>query len=896
MNDKRLKRSLRRIVGSNAFLDDPAGRAAYSYDSSLQTVRPGFVLFPRTTDQVAEVVTLLYGEGIPYVARGAGTNLSGGSIALAGGAVIVLTRMKRILSIEPENFCVRVEPGLTNLALQEALFDRGFFFAPDPASQKVSTLGGNVAENSGGPRCLKYGVTTNHILGLTIVTPEGEIVELGGKALDNSGYDLLGLFVGSEGTLGIATEITCRITPLPEATKTMLAVYNSNEEAGQTVSDIIAAGILPATLEMMDNMIIRAVEASFHAGYPTDAAAVLIIEIDGLSEGLNETAEEIERICRRNGVSEVRTARDKEESDQLWAGRRGAFGAVARLFPNYSVSDGTVPRAKLPEVLRHISEIGRRYDLEIGNVFHAGDGNLHPLLLFDMQDKDQLERVHRAGAEILEACVAAGGTITGEHGVGTEKIKAMSLTFGVGEIDLMRRITTALDPAGLCNPGKILPEPSPAAEPSAGQGSEKDTPPFAAVNEFQGIPVYTPADEAELSAIVGNLRKEKKTFTPFGARTLFPFLSCKAEPDVFVQTTRMRSIVEHDAANLSVTAQAGIALGELQDRLAEAGQFLPLDAPRKATIGGIAAAALSGPRRHVYGATRDRVLGLKFVEPGGQVLAAGGKTVKNVAGYDFGKLLIGSWGKLGIITEITFHLLPLPKEYSAVVVAFDKKNHAYSAASAIIGSRLNPEVVTLMNPQAASRLAVEMENAIAPDCHALVLGAEGSPPAVERQIAELEGICKSYEADISDRMTGEEYDSLVAATTRLCYPLSESEQLLSLRICAPCKQEIEILEETGRLSAGFGMDSVGLGHLIGGMLSIHFMLKKDGSKVEAARTIIETLQGRFPGSNITVLGIHPDIAGHAPFISGNRTPSAWLRSIERCFDPDGVMSPGLPQW
>ncbi len=854
------------------------------------------MLFPRTTDQVAEIVRLLYKEGIPYVARGAGTNLSGGSISHAGGAVIALTRMKGILSIEPENLCARVEPGLTNLALQEALSERGFFFAPDPASQKVSTLGGNVAENSGGPRCLKYGVTTNHILGLTLVTPEGEIVELGGKALDTPGYDLLGLLVGSEGTLGIATEITCRITLLPEATKTMLAVYNSNEEAGRTVSDIIAAGILPATLEMMDNMIIRAVEASFHAGYPTDAAAVLIIEIDGVSEGLNEIAEEIERICRRNGVSEVRTARDKKESDQLWAGRRGAFGAVARLYPNYSVSDGTVPRAKLPEVLRQILEIGRKYDLEIGNVFHAGDGNLHPLLFFDIQDKDQLERVHRAGAEILEACVAAGGTITGEHGVGTEKIKAMSMIFGAGEIDLMRRITTALDPAGLCNPGKILPEPVPPADHSAAPGSEKDASSFVAADEFQGIPVYTPADEAELGAIVDSLRKEKKTVVPLGARTLFPYLPCRVEPDVFVQTTRMRAIVEHDAANLSVTVQAGIAMGDLQDKLTEAGQFLPLDAPREATIGGVVASALSGPRRHVYGATRDRVLGLKFVEPGGQVLAAGDKTVKNVAGYDFGKLLIGSWGKLGIITEITFRLLPLPKECCAVVAAFDKKEHAYSAASAIIGSRLNPEVVTLMSPRAASMLPDETKNAIASDCHVLMLGTEGSPLAVERQIAELERICKNNSAEISDRMAGGEYDSLVAGMTRLCYPGSWPEHLLSLRICAPCKEEIEIFEETERLGAGFGMDSAGIMHLSGGMISRHFMIEKNEITGEAIRTIINTLQGRFPGSNITVLGARRDVAGQAPFITGNRTPSSWLRSIERCFDPDGVMSPGLPPW
>ncbi|MBI4831605.1 MAG: FAD-binding protein [Candidatus Lindowbacteria bacterium] len=689
MRIKHLKRTLRRIVGPQSFLDDPASLAVYAYDSSLQTARPDFVLLPETTQQVAEAVRLLHSEGIPYVARGAGTNLSGGSIPLSGGAVIALTRMKRILAIEPENFCARVEPGLTNLELQEALRKHGYFFAPDPASQRVSTIGGNVAENSGGPHCLKYGVTTNHILGLNIVAPNGEVVELGGKTLDSPGPDLLGLFVGSEGTLGIATEITCRILRLPEATRTMLAVYQSPEDASQTVSDIIAAGILPATLEMMDNLVIRAVEAALHAGYPTDAAAVLIIEIDGVLEGLDDVARDIEDICRRNHVREMRTARDEQERERLWAGRRGAFGAVARLFPNYSVSDGTVPRAKLPEVLRRVSEIGRKYDLEIGNVFHAGDGNLHPLVFFDSRDRNQVDRVHRAAREILEVCVGAGGTISGEHGVGAEKIHAMPLVFGPAAIELMHRIKDAIDPSNLCNPRKILPEipPSPFCErgettsvfrekreqsflagnssaPPLSQGcpalqaAHPISPPFAkwgrgdltdshsGINrQLSGapcIPTLRPAGSAELAAIVQPLKEKKKAFLVVGERTLVPYLPLQGAPNAFIEMTGMNSIIEHDAANLTVTAQGGVSLGELQKELLVAGQFLPLDAPANSTLGGIVASALPGPRRHVYGPVRDVVLGLSFVSADGRIIKAGGKTMKNVAGYDFGKLLIGA--------------------------------------------------------------------------------------------------------------------------------------------------------------------------------------------------------------------------------------------------------------
>ena len=457
MIEKAILTMLEEIVGEQFVLTDPADLLLYTYDASLHSGRPDAAVLPENTEQVSAVMALAHAEGIPTVARGGGTNLSGGSVATRGGIVLVLSRMTRILEIDIPNQRAVVEAGLYNLSLQEALVPYGYLFAPDPASQKVSTMGGNIGENAGGPHCLKYGVTTNHVLGMEVVLPDGEVVQLGGKAFDTPGYDLVGLLTGAEGTLGVATTITVRIMPEPETIKTMLVIFDDLESAGQTVSDIIADGIIPATLEVMDQLIIQAVEAANPAGYPTDAEAVLIVELDGLADDMDRQAERISVICRRNGAREVRVAKDAAERDALWAGRRGAFGAVGRIKPSYLVNDGTVPRTALPTVLRQIKEIGKKYDLPIGNVFHAGDGNLHPLILFDPAEEGIKELVVKAGEEIMAVCVEAGGTITGEHGVGLEKIHGMSLMATDSVMEAMRRVKDAFDPWGLTNPDKILP-------------------------------------------------------------------------------------------------------------------------------------------------------------------------------------------------------------------------------------------------------------------------------------------------------------------------------------------------------------------------------------------------------------------------------------------------------
>jgi glycolate oxidase subunit GlcD len=457
MEKQMLINRLKEVVGSDYVLHSDMDRTLYSYDASLMKGKPDVVVIPNSTEEVSKVVRLAYQEKIPVIGRGSGTNLSGGTVAVKGGIVIHFSRMKRILEIDLPNRTVTVEPGIITLDLQNLLLKQGFVYAPDPASQKVSTLGGNFGENSGGPHCLKYGVTTNHVLGAELVLYDGSVVWTGGKSQDNPGYDLTGLLVGSEGTLGIVTKIMLKLIPSPEAVKTMLAIYDSITDASNTVSAIIAEGIVPATLEMMDNLVLKAVEESVHAGYPVDAAAVLIIELDGMADGMDRQAEKIMEICRRYKVREIRLAKSDAERADLWAGRKGAFGAVSRLRPSYLVCDGTVPRTKLPEVLSQVLEVGKKYNLPIGNVFHAGDGNLHPLILFDERNQEELERVHKVAAEILKICTDAGGTISGEHGIGTEKLKEMSLIFSETDLDFMRQIKKAFDPYDLWNPGKVIP-------------------------------------------------------------------------------------------------------------------------------------------------------------------------------------------------------------------------------------------------------------------------------------------------------------------------------------------------------------------------------------------------------------------------------------------------------
>ncbi len=457
MAQRHLIRELSRIVGSKGVLSNSDDLMLYEYDGLSVERLPDAVVFPTETEQVVALVKLACEKGLPIVARGAGTGLSGGAVAAQGGLVIAFARMKKILEIDLENERAVVQPGLVNLDLTFAVSDRGYYFAPDPSSQKACTIGGNVAENSGGPHTLAYGVTTNHVLGLEVVLADGKVIHTGGKAWEHPGYDLTGVLVGSEGTLGIVTKIIVRLMRLPEAVKTLLVIYERTADATHTVADITAQRITPAALEMMDKLTLKAVEEATHAGYPIDAAAVLLIELEGLKESVEVQAEKIREVCLTNHAREVRLARSEEERELLWRGRKNAFGALGRISPSFYVQDGVIPRTRLPEMLELIEGVGRKYDLRIGNVFHAGDGNLHPLLLFDARDRKESANVLKAAKEIMNACVAMGGSISGEHGIGLEKNELLPLIFSGDDIDAMRKVKDAFGKGGNLNPGKLFP-------------------------------------------------------------------------------------------------------------------------------------------------------------------------------------------------------------------------------------------------------------------------------------------------------------------------------------------------------------------------------------------------------------------------------------------------------
>jgi glycolate oxidase len=454
-----LTAELERICGEAAVVTHEHALRTYESDGLLQyAVTPKVVVLPESADQVAQVVRACADAGVPWVARGAGSGLSGGAVPVEDGVLIGLNRLRRIVEVDLDNQRVVVEPGVTNVEVSAAVAPT-HFYPPDPSSQVVCSIGGNVAENSGGAHCFKYGFTTNYVTGLEVVLPDGEVVTLGGKELDRPGYDLVGAFVGSEGTLGIATKITVRVIPRPQAVETLVAFYESTAAAGEAVSEIVSSGLVPAAMEMMDRLTIGAVEDAVHAGYRRDAGAALLVELDGSQAECAAALDAVRRICDDAGATEIRVATDAAEQELIWRARKAAFAAMGRISPNYYVQDSVIPRTRLSEVLARIDELAGEHDLRVANVFHAGDGNLHPLVLYDGAKRGEAERAEELAGLIVSTCVDAGGSITGEHGVGLDKKRYMPRMFGEPDLDAFQRLRCAFDPAGLANPGKVMPTP-----------------------------------------------------------------------------------------------------------------------------------------------------------------------------------------------------------------------------------------------------------------------------------------------------------------------------------------------------------------------------------------------------------------------------------------------------
>ena len=666
------------IVGERRVLARQSELFTYTADG-LPGYRkhPEIAVFPGTRDEVVKVLRALAELRVPFVARGAGTGLSGG--ALADGTVLVgLQRLTRIIDVDVDNARAVVEPGVVNAVITRAVAGQSLHFAPDPSSQAACTIGGNVAENAGGPHCLKYGVTLNHILALTVVLPDGEIVKLGNPAGESTGYDLLGAFVGSEGCFGVVLDATVKLTRDPQGVRTLLADFMDVDDAARAVSGIIAAGIVPAALEMMDNPTIRAVEASVYAaGYPTDAAAVLLIEVDGLVAGIDADARRVEAICRDARARGVRVASDADERARLWQGRKKAFGAMGRVAPHLVVQDAVVPRTKLPETLAAIRAIGDRYGVTVCNVFHAGDGNLHPNIPYDATDPDQARRVEEAMSEVMRVCIEAGGSITGEHGVGLDKIGYMPLVFSEDSLAMMCRLRDVFDPERRANPGKVIPVHS-----CREWGRHAAIAPRLVDRSPSALPLPDAPGgrlREETVRVREEIRAAMQSRTPLrvvGAGTwLDAMRPVAAERRLELRDT---DIVEYVPGDLTMTARAGASLASLAAAARANGQWLALDpfGSAEGTLGATLATASAGPLAHGFGTPRDNVLGVEIVTGDGSIARGGGRVVKNVAGFDLTRLAIGSWGTLGVITEATLRLRALPERDLTVALALPSRSHA----------------------------------------------------------------------------------------------------------------------------------------------------------------------------------------------------------------------------
>ncbi|NTW04134.1 MAG: FAD-binding protein, partial [Oscillochloris sp.] len=643
--------------------------------------------------QAAEVMRSAVSAGLPVVARGAGTGIAGGAVPLCGGILVSTTRMARVISVEPESRRATVQAGVVNADLNAYVAPLGLQFAPDPSSQRASTIGGNLGTNAGGPHCLKYGVTTNHILAVEFVNSEGELIWTGDGVPDAAGYDLTGLLVGSEGTFGLVTQAIVRLTPLPEAVRVVLALFPSVVAASAAVSTIIAAGSLPTSLEVMDHNAIRAVNGAYGLGLPEAVGTtLLIVEVDGVVDGLDMLMEEILEICRSQGAFDLRPARTATEQARVWTARKAVAAAIGRLAPAYYLADTVVPRTRLPLMMEHIERLRREYALEVCNVFHAGDGNLHPLVLYNPRDPDQCQRAHALVQSVLHLSIDQGGVISGEHGIGVEKRNYLPLLFSPAELQLQAALYTIFNPKDRLNPAKIFPtNASPqtlTAERRARFANAKlqisEQAACVAREHLRSGALMAPASIDKLAQIVAACHRSGIPVVPTGAVLLDPQLPTH-DVRVLLSTRGLCRVLQYEPDDLTIGVEAGMTVSELRDILAEHGQILPLDVPRpdEATIGGLVAAAADSPRRLGYGTLRDWVLALMVVEADGTVLRLGAQVVKNVTGYDLVKLFVGSRGTLGVIASVSLKVFPRPRASATLLISCPSRNEACVLAAAI---------------------------------------------------------------------------------------------------------------------------------------------------------------------------------------------------------------------
>lgn len=656
---------LRQLFAKRQLALHPVELLTYEVDAGFDRGQPDGVFFPESTADVSRIMQWADGAGVPLVARGAGTGLSGGAVPEHGGIVLSFSRMNRVLELDTRGRSAVVEVGVVNQAFDSLVKQSGLYYPPDPSSGRSSVIGGNLGENAGGPHCFKYGVTTNYISGLEVVLADGRAVRLGGRALDYPEYDLTGLLVGSEGTLGIATRAFVRLIRNPPGVKTMMVAFDSEELAGKAVAAVIAAGLLPATLEMMDQRVMRIIEAYAPVGLPINAGAALIVEVDGYPASLDGQMEEIADILTAHQGFDLRIAQSEAERAQIWYGRKSVAGSFARLAPSFYLVDITVPRSRLADTLHEVNVICDRYGLTVGHVFHAGDGNLHPAIPFDPRDEAVKANVFKACEEIVAVCVARDGSITGEHGVGIEKRAFMPMMYGGAELSAMTDIKAIFDPKTLLNPGKIFPDdlPAPAYAPPTLPSGDR----------------FAPATVQEAAAGLAGLAAAGKSVR----------IGAAADGDrrgaaVWLSAAAFNGVTAFSADDLYVTVGAATPLTDLAAFLAQHQMQTPIVAPwADATVGGVIATGLNSPQRLRYGGLRDQIMAVTVALADGRAIRVGRPVVKNVAGYDLPKLFTGSHGTLGMISEVTLKLTPLPRARRTVAlpVADIRQGLAWAAAT-----------------------------------------------------------------------------------------------------------------------------------------------------------------------------------------------------------------------
>ncbi len=905
-------RSLKALLPKGQVFTDLASLISYEADGGLDKGMPEGVVFPHSTGDVVRIVQWAAERSVPLIARGAGTGLSGGAVADRGGIIVEFSRMNTILDIDEHGRTAMVEPAVINLVLDEQVKTKGLYFPPDPASQRASTIGGNVAENSGGPHCFKYGVTTNYVIGMDVVLADGRSVRVGGCALDYPAYDLCGLITGSEGMLALITSICVRLVRNPPAVKTMLAVFDSVEQAGIAVSAIIATGLVPATMEMMDQKIIRIVEEFAHAGLPTEAQAILIIEVDGYPASLDLQIEEVASILQMHGGHSLRVARSAEERNQIWFARKSAAGAVTRLTPSYYTVDITVPRSRLTETLLEVNAVCERYGLRVGYVFHAGDGNLHPLVLIpDAQDRHLMERVHNAGREMVELAVHKGGSLSGEHGVGIEKRQFMSLMYTDAELAAMWDIKQVFDPNNLLNPGKVFPLPASGnmtgeqitavqdthkglpvhqtGSPYYGRGNAADTVPSFMVGE-----PHPGDDEGPLAGTLNGTLPPMpgNIFTPSTAEEAAEGIlsAAKAGQNLYItgstgvpaahsgakvlSTAGLQGIKTYAADDLYITVGAGTPLAEIQSFLAGERKQVPLATPwQEATIGGLVATNLNAPLRMRYGSLRDLVLCATVVLADGRVIRTGRPVIKNVAGYDLTKVFIGSHGTLGLISDITLKIAVTPRAQRTLLVPLDDLRHGLVWARKLLPLALIASAIVLCKgcnlpgmPQSS---------------YALAYTAEGVPEDVQAELDQVRQALRTSGAPEPlevERPSGTDMWSALLGNNR---------GKLQVRVGVAAKDVASYVnDQAGVLNRGSFLADMSSG-------LVYAMMPSD--EMDEAKKWLEQLrQPALAIDGYAVVMDMPDAWQGVIEIWGYRPQAIDLmRGLKERWDPRGVLNPGV---